>query len=239
MKKWTLLIGWMTLSSQAYGAIAFVNATEISKAALTNQPLDPVTVAAGHLLVLTIAPDASNRTVSSVTDDTGNTWTQVINASASVVNQNSDIWYTPNSVGGATTITVTLSGVSNTDIVLMEFSGADLTAPLLTGSGAHINATSSSAPIGPTLTPDAAGELLVSVCEPIDNPLTGVAAPFVIAGAPQAFDTATSAYYIDPPVSATHAAFNPTTSQRYASSGAIFKTPAAVASGGTLLLLGI
>ena len=72
-------------------------------------------------------------TISSVTDDAGNTYAEA-GAALSVDSASgsfADVWYAPNSLSGATTLTITpSSNIPNGGAVIWEFSGADVSAPL-------------------------------------------------------------------------------------------------------------
>jgi glucose/arabinose dehydrogenase len=86
--------------------------------------------ATGNLLVLALRVGAVGRTIT-VTDTRGNSYTLAATRTDTADGHQSYIYYVPNSLAGANTITV---GISNTAVpirfAIFEYSGADQTAPL-------------------------------------------------------------------------------------------------------------
>ena len=77
---------------------------------------------AGDLLVVVIGSLGAGQTVSSVTDTQSNTWQQAATRQLGS-NQFSAIWFAQNTAGGADTVTVTMGTSTNTNIILLEYSG--------------------------------------------------------------------------------------------------------------------
>ncbi len=80
----------------------------------------------------------SARTVSSVTDSQGNTWTRTVSATADSTRDDAEIWYTTAAASSTDTVTLHLSGSSKANITLAEFSGR---ATNEVGVGAASNTT--------------------------------------------------------------------------------------------------
>ena len=112
----------------------------------------------GDLLVLSagVYTGATNN-ITKVTDPAGNTWTRVGAYSASGHNSDGEMWYSANAKP-TSTVTVTQATVTNTALVVQEFSGVATTSPLDVGAGIANTGTSASSG---AITPAAAGELLV------------------------------------------------------------------------------
>jgi hypothetical protein len=116
-------------------------------------------------------------TVSSVSDNAGNTYSEVPAARAIDTGAKTviDLWYAQNSASGATSVTITPSASVNAGAVIWEFSGVDRTAPLdqsavLNSQAATI--TVSGAPLTVTSTPE---KVIISIAEVADN-VTGIVA---------------------------------------------------------------
>lgn len=180
--------------------------------------------AAGDLIVIQVGWDANTVSITSVTDGV-NTY---VHASGSDSGTNgtlrADTWYAENIAGGNVNPTVNLSGTA-THVVAsaVEYSGAKASGSFQTGAFV-VNAAGAS--VGPNLTPNTAGSLLVSNAWTHDFFYTGVSAPWNLEGHDDSVDGYAAADYINPPLSVQSAAFAPSTSGEYASSGAIFLPPA-------------
>lgn len=97
-------------------------------------------VTAGNLIIVCFHWDTTARSMSSVTDSLGNTYTAVRAETSLVGLGDSQMFYAKNIAGGACTVTGTLSGTSVWYCSVHEYSGVDTTAPLdvetaATGSG--------------------------------------------------------------------------------------------------------
>ena len=83
----------------------------------------------------------AGRTVSSVTDSQGNTWTKAVSTVADSNRTDAEIWYTTAKTSSTDTVTLHLSGSSRVNVTLAEFSGG---ATFQAGAGAASTATSHS-----------------------------------------------------------------------------------------------
>jgi hypothetical protein len=100
---------------------------------------------AGNLIVAVVQWDGTSISVSSITDTNGNTYTSAlgpVNWKGLAPGNRAQIFYAKNILGGANTVTVTLTSaaVSNIELYIHEYSGADTVSPL----DAAISATSDS-----------------------------------------------------------------------------------------------
>lgn len=206
-------------------AIALITATNLSATGFSTSPktLATITPATGNLLVLTLCSSTA-QFITAVTDNTGNTWSEVPNA-RSHQTQYTSLWYAQNIAGGSTTISVTASGTANMDLTALEYSGVSLSAALLPGSGAHANNGGSTGPTSPSVTPSVANQLIVVVALGEGQNLSSVQSPFTTRGFSSYETSSCVGDYIDPSTSAISATFNPTTPQAWASSAAIFQAP--------------
>lgn len=88
----------------------------------------------GSLIIVGISASDASNTVSSVTDNKSQTYSQVSSARASdsTLNRFSDIWYFPNSTSGVTTITVNFTNSSASTIVsqVMEVANMVTSSPV-------------------------------------------------------------------------------------------------------------
>lgn len=245
MRALVVLLILVFFSSDLFAAIAIVNQTDLSNGPFFNASpisLTPVTVSAGNLLVLDLAASASVGHPTTVTDDKGDSWVEVPNTFCTQSPQTTDLWYAPNAVGGSTTITVTFTTASgnNAEIHLSEISGADTSAPLVSGSGATLSTTAS--PTTVSLTADASGEILYTMTAGNALALTGVLTANWVGFATNTKTPSITATYINPPLSAQHSDLSPITSQAFCSSGAVFTPTAAPppppsVSSGTVMMM--
>src|SRR5262249_35935227 len=100
--------------------------------------------------------------ISSISDNAGNVYSGVTSARAIDASAGSvaEIWYSKNTVAGATSITITpTAGISNAGVVIWEFSGADRTSPLDTGAALNSQPNSATAG-GAPVTTSAAGAVV-------------------------------------------------------------------------------
>jgi hypothetical protein len=128
----------------------------------TIQPDNNITT--GNLLILVAGLDGAARSVSSVTDTAGNTWTLVESVASPNAPTSSyvSLWYTVVSAGGGTrpTITANLSAGNNHGLILREYSGLTAT-PVDVTENAAANSTVSSFTSDTTSTPSQADSLVV------------------------------------------------------------------------------
>ena len=121
----------------------------------------------GNLLVVGWASTSGEgaTTIASITDNAGNSYTEIGAARAvdSNMNDMGDVWYAKNSVAGATVLTITPNpaGSSGT-AVIWEFSGLDTNAPL--DQAVALNSQpATTTPTGAPITTASSNELVVSI----------------------------------------------------------------------------
>jgi hypothetical protein len=118
----------------------------------------------GNLLVVLPSLEVSTTTVTSITDNAGNTYSQVPNARASEENGSSiwsDIWYAPNTIAGATTVTINFSAnATGGRVAVIEYSGVKTSSPI--DVSGHVNGSTSTSVVGPALTITNNGSMLVT-----------------------------------------------------------------------------
>lgn len=109
-------------------ALTLVQSTNGAGANATSKAVSFVSnVAAGNLLVVCIATDNTSRTISSISDTRGSTWTAgtaVSSADGKILTQ---IRWTVVGSSGADTVTVNFTGGVNSIVALHEFSGLNST----------------------------------------------------------------------------------------------------------------
>ncbi len=116
-------------------------------------------VTAGNTILVAITQ--WNTTVSSVTDNRGNTYTAVTPARhANTSTDYAELYYAKNVAGGATTVTVAFSGTADTNVGIYEYSGLDPISPL---EQLASNTGFGSAPNGGTVTTATDNELYFAV----------------------------------------------------------------------------
>jgi hypothetical protein len=179
MRKIQLTFALLTVMSAGASAQT-IGLVQVSPSCTTTFPTCSISAtAAGHLIVVGIQIGggvSTGITISSVTDNVGNTYAEagaarsIDTAAGSVV----DIWYAKNSAAGATTLTITPSTtVTNAGVLIWEFSGADTSSPL--DQTAVLNSQASSAtPSGASVTTAQTGELVMSLLAVAGN-VTGIA----------------------------------------------------------------
>jgi hypothetical protein len=187
-------------------------------------------VAVGNLLILSLCINKAHATgqvgVSSITDDKGNSYTQVAGSSVDGPDSWGGIWYAPNSISGATTITTTffntVGGTIGVVIHFFEFSGFVSLAPYHQGQ----SLVQTGAPKTPSFSILTDGELLISGARGLAANLTGISAPWTLGLKDSHVNAWTSVYYF-PSTGVQQGAFTPTGSQDYISNGAnFFSSPA-------------
>src|SRR5262249_25957536 len=115
-------------------------------------------------------------TVSSVSDNAGNTYSEVPGARAIDTGAQTviDLWYAKNSFPGATSVTITPSGGVKSGAVIWEFSGVDRTAPL--DQSAVLNSQAATTAVsGAPVTVTSPVKVIISIAE-VAFSVTGIAA---------------------------------------------------------------
>ena len=161
----------------SWSQIALVNVTSCPPVAFPGSCTISST-GSGHLLVigLNLEGGSTATTLSSITDNVGNTYAEA--GPARSIDSNGpdvvDIWYAKNSVAGATTVTITTSAsMSSCAAVVWEFSGADPNAPL--DQTAVLNSQAATAtPTGAPVTTTSANEVVISLAD-VYYSVTGIA----------------------------------------------------------------
>lgn len=116
-------------------------------------------VSTGNTII--VAVTQYNKTLSSVSDNQGNTYTAVNTAlHANPVEDYVELYYAPNVTGGTVTVTVTFAGQTSNNVAVYEYTGLDQTSPL---DKKAANTGNSSSPNGGTLTTTIDGELYFAV----------------------------------------------------------------------------
>src|SRR5262245_2397714 len=85
---------------------------------------------AGNLIVVAVLFSPSTALVTGITDTRGNTYVQARSHTNSTGNIYGTVWYAKNVAAGANTVTLSFSGVSSSQMIILEYSGLDTTAPL-------------------------------------------------------------------------------------------------------------
>jgi hypothetical protein len=166
----------MAVPVLAWSQITVVHVTSCGPLNLPAACLIPAT-GTGNLIVVGFMTNAVNTTttVSSITDNSGNTYAEAGAARAidTAVPDSIDIWYAKKSVAGATSVTVTPSAGINASVVIWEFSGIDQTAPL--DRTAVLNSQAPTALVtGAAVTTTSSPEVVISIAN-VSGSLTGIA----------------------------------------------------------------
>ncbi len=211
--------------SQAVPAISLVHVTSCGPQTFPASTCTIPATGSGNLIVVGWQAGGgvnTSITLSSVTDNAGNTYAEagaalsVDTAAGSVA----DLWYAGNSVSGATTLTITPSSpVTNGGAVVWEFSGADLSAPL--DQTAILNSQSANAaPIGAAVTTNAGADVVISLAAVAGN-VTGISANTFVSDS--ALQGNGWAHFITSAAGTYAAQWNQSPAGTYASSTAAFK----------------
>jgi len=173
-----VLVGVLCFSSIAEAQISLVNVTSCGPGAFPGTTCTIPATGGGHLLVVgwQIAGSATtSTTISGISDNAGNPYVEAGAARAidSAAGTLVDIWYAKNIVAGATAVTITPSvSVARAGVVIWEFSGASLTAPL--DAVAVLNSqAATTTPSGASVTTSAANDVIVSIAE-VANSVSGI-----------------------------------------------------------------
>jgi len=158
---------------------AVVQATSQASFGTANPSVSISSSTAGNtLIVLPGMPDGT--TVTSVTDNIGNSWVQVPNAYSTSAGDGFavDIWYCANCAGGVTTVTAHFpASASFAGLIAYEVSGITTTSPL--DLGAHVSeaAVSGGNCNGPSVTTSSTDFLIAA--GDADHGFSGVSIPWV------------------------------------------------------------
>ena len=172
----------------------------------------------GDLLAIFVATEG--KTVTSITDNLSQTWTQAPSAAgaASGASLNSDLWYVLPTASGVTSVYVHLNSSSpSVYLNALEYSGI-----LAFDAANNANNSSSNAAKGPSLTAALSNELGIAYCFVNSNNVTAVNSPWNLVAIDSGGDGIVD--YIGAPAGTTQAAMVPTTSQIWVSSGAMFES---------------
>ena len=232
-------------SGCAWGQIQLVNVTSCGAGAFPGTTCTIPATGSGHLIVVGwLGVTGSTTTISGITDNVGNVYTEAGAARATRDVDNTtvvDMWYAKNSNSGATSIAINPSAsVQTAGAVIWEFSGADTSAPF--DSAAVLNSQPATAtPTGAAVTTAAANEVIVSIGE-VNYTVTGIA-----SGSPFTNDSLVLAngwaHLITSSAGTYAAQWNESPAGSYASSTAAFKAAVATSSttgtGGTTSASGV
>lgn len=125
-------------------------------------------VTAGSLIVAVISRycDFAVRQAGVVTDDNGNSYSQIESPGGwySAGNTDFQVWYALNANAGSTTVTSTWTGTGSgyEQIIAAEFTGVKTSGALLDSEVLDTEGSASTTPATGTVTPGAAGNLLVA-----------------------------------------------------------------------------
>lgn len=176
---------------------------------------------AGSLIVVQFACNTA-KSVASVSDGT-NTYQLATGTKGNTGNLGTEIWYALNVSAGITSVTVTLTATGNSMVSVEEYSGIKSSAAFDTGA----NQNNSGPILSPSITPSAAGELLVAsaVCD--DFFITGVSSPWTTSDHETSVDGFATGYYVNAPLSPQQAPFVPSTSTTsgHSSAASFLATP--------------
>ena len=144
------------LMPSAWGQITLIQAASCGKMGFPGT-CSLTSTGTGHLIVVgwqAAGGTGTGNTISSITDNKGNTYVQAIGARSidSVNSAFQDIWYAKNSIAGATTVTITPSASIQGGAVIWEFAGVDTTAPLDKTANLSSQASSTSVSGAPVTT---------------------------------------------------------------------------------------
>src|SRR5580704_5549957 len=161
-------VGVLSLSILACAQVSLVHVTSCGPQTFPTSTCTIPSTGSGNLIVVGWQAGggiATSLSVSSVTDNAGNTYAEAGTARSvdTVAGSVADVWYAMNSLPGATTLTITPSStIPSGGAVIWEFSGADLTAPL--DQTAILNSHAASAtPSGAAVKTSASADVIISL----------------------------------------------------------------------------
>jgi hypothetical protein len=178
-----LMAGLFGSSFSVWAQISLVQVTTCGKRTFPGTSCTITATGSGHLIVVgwQSAGGDLKTTMSSVTDNVGNTYVEA-GAARSVDAAETDwndIWYAKNCTAGATSIVITPSTSDTGGVVIWEFSGVDGDAPL--DQTATLNSQAATAtPTGAAVTITAPNEVVITLLDEAYG-LTGIVSgnPFV------------------------------------------------------------
>jgi hypothetical protein len=156
------------LSGISYGQVALVHVTSCGPGIFPGTNCTIPATSGGNLIVMgwQAGGMSTSTNIISVTDNAGNNYSEagaaksIDAATRSVV----DIWYTSNSVGGATSLTVTPSAqVANGAVTIWEFSGLVSGVNPLEAVATLSSQPATLSPVGAPVTTSGAGDLIISL----------------------------------------------------------------------------
>lgn len=144
-------------------AIALVQQAVANDNTAITGPMGATLVAtvAGNLLVASVSWNTDSSGSATLNDSAGQTWARAATGSRTgTIGTRNEIWYCPNTVAGVTSVSVTISAAAALSLHVSEWSGVSTTAALDSGSASSVGGTASPI-VTPTLTPSAAGALVI------------------------------------------------------------------------------
>jgi len=173
-----VIVGLLSFVLLASAQISLVHVTSCGSQTFPASTCTIPSTGGGNVLVAawTSARGAGGTTITSVTDNAGNVYTEAGGARATdtAANTMADIWYAEKSVAGATVVTITPSpsGTAGT-AVIWEFSGVEPNSPL--DQTAVLNSQSATTtPVGASVATTSPSEVIVSVAN-VEGTVTGMA----------------------------------------------------------------
>lgn len=164
----------------------------------------------GNLLVLWIGAYLGSGAVFTytVTDDAGNTYTSIPSTQTGRTDSQAVMFYCPNSIAGATIVTVTLVGDTfhQVELEFIEFSGCNTSTPLDTGNFHQENPAAASCVSG-LITPVQTNVVLFSAVISSDNLPTSITTPGWISYALNTVEGQCAGYLIGTTVSSQQATY--------------------------------
>lgn len=158
-----LLATFLLLAAACHGAIAYVNnavGVDNSGSSITSKATASWSSTTGNLNVVCVR--TAGGTVSSITDTASNTYTNI--AGFAPAGDRLEIWYAKNTTGNASNVvTANFSSTNFVTVLVMEYSGADTSAPLDTS--ATSSSTTSTTVTSNSFTTTAANEVLVACAQ--------------------------------------------------------------------------
>jgi hypothetical protein len=179
LRRLVFLLGLLTAPGIAWSQITLVQVQSCGEKAFPSTCTISST-RGGNLIVVGFQMAAGSNTattVSSVSDNAGNTYSEVPAARAidTRVQTVIDLWYAKNSAAGATTVTITPSAGVSAGAVIWEFSGVDRTAPLDQSAVLNSQAATVAVSGAPVTVTSASGKVIISIAE-VAYTATGIAA---------------------------------------------------------------
>lgn len=143
MRKLFCVLALVFSTTLSWSAIAVVQHKKNSQISSGNTVPVTVTSTTNKLIVVATSRNGSSDSVSSVTDNIGNTYVQATSARGTFATATSDIWYCTNATSGVTTVTVTWGVTAATNRLAEVYEVSGYTTPILDVAN-HGNAAGSS-----------------------------------------------------------------------------------------------